>query len=212
MKTVLLAKDKLEKDIPLNKRIAVLLSGGWDSAVMWYMVKSICMERNQECNPFTVPKIDGAEHYANKVLEWSSDRLGHALMTTTLVGDVSSDNPSDYVTSGGWDIWNRGLGEHLFSAVNDYPPNQRSMLPEGYPLPNDRFQKTDEHKHLSQPFAELTKDAIVQLGFDLGIANEIAPITHSCTELNRGRCNNCWWCKEREWAFKQIGQEDIGEN
>ncbi len=199
-------------DVPRDKKIAVLVSGGWDSAVLWYLVKRTCMDRNQECNAFTVPKLDGAEHYANRVLEWSSERLGHALMKTTIVGDISSDNPSDYVTSGGYEIWNEGLGEHIFSAVNAYPPDQRSMMADGYPLPNDRFVKTEEHHALTQPFAELTKDKIVQLAFDIGIAHEIAPITHSCTELDRGRCNNCWWCKEREWAFKVIGQDDIGEN
>ncbi|MBA67102.1 MAG: hypothetical protein CL756_04400 [Chloroflexi bacterium] len=199
-------------DVPRDKKIAVLVSGGWDSAVLWYLVKRTCMDRNQECNAFTVPKLDGAEHYANRVLEWSSERLGHALMKTTVVGDISSDNPSDYVTSGGYEIWNEGLGEHIFSAVNAYPPNQRSMMADGYPLPNDRFVKTEEHYALTQPFFELTKDKIVQLAFDIGIAHEIAPITHSCTELDRGRCNNCWWCKEREWAFKVIGQDDIGEN
>jgi tRNA(Ile)-lysidine synthase TilS/MesJ len=31
----------LVKDIPLDKRIAVMVSGGWDSAVMWYMV-NVC--------------------------------------------------------------------------------------------------------------------------------------------------------------------------
>ena len=199
-------------DVPRDKKIAVLVSGGWDSAVLWYLVKRTCMDRNQECNAFTVPKLDGAEHYANRVLEWSSESLGHALMKTTIVGDISSDNPSDYVTSGGYEIWNEGLGEHIFSAVNAYPPDQRSMMADGYPLPNDRFVKTEEHHALTQPFAELTKDKIVQLAFDIGIAHEIAPITHSCTELDRGRCNNCWWCKEREWAFKVIGQDDIGEN
>ena len=199
-------------DVPRDKKIAVLVSGGWDSAVLWYLVKRTCMDRNQECNAFTVPKLDGAEHYANRVLEWSSERLGHALMKTTIVGDISSDNRSDYVTSGGYEIWNEGLGEHIFSAVNAYPPDQRSMMADGYPLPNDRFVKTEEHHALTQPFAELTKDKIVQLAFDIGIAHEIAPITHSCTELDRGRCNNCWWCKEREWAFKVIGQDDIGEN
>ena len=199
-------------DVPRDKKIAVLVSGGWDSAVLWYLVKRTCMDRNQECNAFTVPKLDGAEHYANRVLEWSSERLGPALMKTTIVGDISSDNPSDYVTSGGYEIWNEGLGEHIFSAVNAYPPDQRSMMADGYPLPNDRFVKTEEHHALTQPFAELTKDKIVQLAFDIGIAHEIAPITHSCTELDRGRCNNCWWCKEREWAFKVIGQDDIGEN
>jgi|TARA_B110000914_G_scaffold120425_1_gene105163 7-cyano-7-deazaguanine synthase in queuosine biosynthesis len=203
----------LVKDIPLDKRIAVMVSGGWDSAVMWYMVKTVCMQRNQECNAFTVPKIDGAEHYANKVLEWSSKTLGHRQTETTIVGDISSTNPSDYVTSGAYEIFERDLADHLFTAVNKYPPNQRDMLDEGYPMPNDRFQKPESgFEKLSQPFANFTKDTIVQLGFDLGIAGAISPITHSCTELNRGRCNSCWWCKEREWAFKQINKTDTGEN
>ena len=33
VKTVLHVKDDIEKEIPLNKKIAVLVSGGWDSAV-----------------------------------------------------------------------------------------------------------------------------------------------------------------------------------
>ena len=33
VKTVLHVKDDVEKEIPLNKKIAVLVSGGWDSAV-----------------------------------------------------------------------------------------------------------------------------------------------------------------------------------
>ena len=55
--------------IPRDKKVGVLVSGGWDSAVLWCMAKRICIERGQECVPFTVPKIDGAEHYANLVLE-----------------------------------------------------------------------------------------------------------------------------------------------
>ena len=41
---------------------------------MPFMVSSetVCIERNQECELFTVPKLDGAEYYANLVLEWSS--------------------------------------------------------------------------------------------------------------------------------------------
>ena len=175
------------------------------------MTKSICLSRGQECNPFTVPKIDGAVHYANKVLEWSCRRLNIPVISTTIVGQITSDNPSDYVTSGAYELFEKGYAEYLLNGMNKYPPMQREMLPEGYPLPNDRWEPKPEHKeYVGHPFANLTKDQTIQLGFDLGIADEIMPITHSCTDLVRGGCNTCWWCKEREWGFKQIGKKDIG--
>ena len=58
----------------------------------------------------------------------------------------------------------------------------------------------------------MTKDKVVQLAFDLGIAEDIMDITHSCTELDEGRCGYFPWCKEREWAFKQIDKVDKGTN
>ena len=201
----------LENMIPINKRIAVVVSGGWDSAVLWYMAKSICLARNQVCNPFTVPKLDGAEYYANKVLEWSCRRLEIPVVKTTIVGQITSDNPSDYVTSGAYEIFEKDYADYLLNGMNKYPPNQRDMLPEGYPLPNDRWEPKPEHKeYVGHPFADMTKAETIQLGFSIGIADEIMPITHSCTERDRGRCGKCWWCKEREWGFAQIGKKDTG--
>ena len=178
--------------IPRDKKVGVLVSGGWDSAVLWCMAKRICIERGQECVPFTVPKIDGAEHYANLVLE--------------------TVNSSDYVTSGAWEILETGKAEYLLNAKNAYPPNMQEMLPD-FPLPNDRYETPEEHKqYVGHPFATWTKAQTIELAFQIGIANIIMPITHSCTEQNRGRCNNCWWCKEREWGFNQIKKIDTGEN
>lgn len=197
--------------IPRDKRIAVLVSGGWDSAVLWTVAKATCNTRGQECIPFTVPKLDGAVYYANKVLEATCEFLKTPTMETTVVGSIDSENPSDYVTSGAHEILERDLADYILNAKNAYPPNQRDMLPDGYPLPNDRFEPSEEEKqYVGHPFAEWTKDRIIKLGFDLGIGEIIMPITHSCTELDRGRCGNCWWCKEREWAFNRLELIDGG--
>lgn len=197
--------------IPRDKRIAVLVSGGWDSACLWTIAKATCNTRGQECIPFTVPKLDGAVYYANKVLDATCKFLNTPVMETTIVGSIDSENPSDYVTSGAYEIIEGGHADFILNAKNAYPPNQRDMLPDGYPLPNDRFEPTEEEKkYVSHPFATWTKDRTIKLGFDLGIADIIMPITHSCTERDRGRCNSCWWCKEREWGFKEIGEVDTG--
>lgn len=199
--------------IPRDKKIGILVSGGWDSACLWTIAKATCNTRGQECVPFTVPKLDGAVHYANQVLAATCEWLDTPPMTTTVVGSIDSENPSDYVTSGAYEIIQNNLADYILNAKNAYPPNQREMLPEGYPLPNDRFEPTEEEKQfVGHPFADWTKDRTIQLGFELGIADIIMPITHSCTEQDRGRCNSCWWCIERAWGFEQIGKTDLGEN
>ena len=62
-----------------------------------------------------------------------------------------------------------------------------------------------------QPFFDYTKDYTVKLGID-NRADEIFQISHSCVTLTKGRCNTCWWCKEREWAFFKNNYTDPGTN
>jgi 7-cyano-7-deazaguanine synthase in queuosine biosynthesis len=198
--------------IPTDKRIGVVVSGGWDSACLWYMTKTICNKRGQECIAYTVPKLDGAEHYANLVLKELADYMEIEFVPTRIVGNINSENPSDYVTSGVMEILENGYSEFLMVGMNKYPPRQREMLPEGYPMPNERYEVNEHDKqYVSHPFADWTKDETIQLGFDLGIEEIIMPITHSCTEQNRGRCNECWWCAERAWGFKEINKIDKGK-
>ena len=188
-------------NIPHDKRIGVCVSGGWDSAVLWYIVYNECKKRGQSCRPYTVPKIDGAVNYANKILQWSGYDA-----ETNVVGCVDAEDPSEYVTSGIIDIFVKGHADIVYVAVTKY---------------YDGMEPDHERQHASQynaediciqPFHNLTKDQTVKMAFDLGIAEEIMDITHSCTELDEGRCGYCPWCKEREWAFNQIGEVDAGTN
>jgi len=43
-----------------------------------------------------------------------------------------------------------------------------------------------------------------------GNQEDLIDITHSCTEQQIGRCNKCWQCTERAWAFKQLDKTDTG--
>jgi len=191
----------VKANIPEGKRIAVCVSGGWDSAVLWHIIYEECKKRGQSCRPYTVPKIDGAVNYANQVLRWSGYDTD-----TNVVGSIDSDNPSDYVKSGVSEILVEGYADVVYTAVTAYydemEPEQDRIFTKGTPF----------ESLVPQPFAEMTKDKVVQMAFDLGIAEDIMDITHSCTELDEGRCGYCPWCKEREWAFKQINKVDKGTN
>jgi len=62
-----------------------------------------------------------------------------------------------------------------------------------------------------QPFFDYTKDYTVNLGINHGL-DEIFCLSHSCVVLQKGRCDSCWWCKEREWAFFKNNYTDPGLN
>lgn len=202
MMSVLPAKAKeIAESIPHNKRIAVVVSGGWDSAVLWHIVYNECKRRGQSCRPYTVPKIDGAVKWAGEVLRQS----GYT-DNTNIVGEVNADDPSSYVTSGIVEIFTKKMADIVYVGVTKYYEDMVTDHPRQH-----ASQYNAEHICL-QPFSDVTKDETVQLGFDLGIAEDIMNITHSCTELDEGRCGYCPWCKERQWAFKTIGKEDTGVN
>jgi len=192
---------EIAESIPHNKRIAVVVSGGWDSAVLWYIVYNECKKRGQSCRPYTVPKLDGAQRWANEVLKWSG-YVGE----TNIVGSVDAEDPSSYVTSGIMEVLKGGYADICYCGVTSYY--------EGMEADHERqhASKYNAEHVCPQPFSDMTKDETVQLGFDLGIAQDIMHITHSCTELDAGRCGYCPWCKERAWAFNKIGKIDEGIN
>jgi 7-cyano-7-deazaguanine synthase in queuosine biosynthesis len=57
-----------------------------------------------------------------------------------------------------------------------------------------------------KPFFDLTKKDIARIYLDLGIIDELFPVTRSCEDLNsvEGHCGVCWWCEERQWAFERL--------
>ena len=185
-------------EIPEGKNIAVFLSGGWDSAVLWHIMYNQCKESGQSCKPYTVQKIRGAVKYANKVLEWSGYTAGTNVVDTAHRGNAVREACSNVLLSGEVDI--------IYTADTAYYDEMRPEEPRVF------TKGTIFEEIVRQPFAEWTKDKVVQLAFDLGIAEDIMDITHSCTELDEGRCGHCHWCKEREWAFKQINKVDKGKN
>ena len=206
-----------------DKTIGVIVSGGFDSAVLWHLVYKECLKRDIKIKAFTVPKVDGSIRHANLVLEDSCKRFGTKRMETIQVGEVDNNNrdPSGedlflQLLSGmkeayGWKDGRKqgGMCDVLFTGANPYAPH----IIRDFGPPERNFVKGTEWESIvKQPFANYTKDWIVDIAWEEGILDDISKITHSCVRLNRGRCGECLWCVERAWAFEQNGYTDLGEN
>jgi len=196
--------DHVAKFIPENKPIGILVSGGFDSATLWYAAKKICMERGQECEPYTIPKLDGAEHHSKKVMEVTCHLLDIPVVEPTMVGE-KTDDPTETTISGIRDVIKKYEKFALVADTAYFEDLEYHMDPEPRRRPDDRILQ-----FMEQPYFYFTKDKTLLFAKDLGILNHIIPVTHSCTEQDWGRCSECYWCKERKLAFVKAGFEDYG--
>lgn len=198
--------DDVKSKIPKDKTIGVLVSGGFDSAVLWYAVKKICLERNQQCNPYTIPKLDGAEYHAKNVLQTTCKLLGIPEIETTMVGQFSED-PGEYTRSGVADVIKLGHEEFALTGITAYFDD---LI--WYPPPEERKRPNEYQKQfMEQPFFYHTKDETLSFAKELGIIDAIMPVTHSCTQKPMSRCNQCYWCQERKMAFEKTELIDTGK-
>lgn len=57
------------------------------------------------------------------------------------------------------------------------------------------------------PFVNMDKKDIARIYQQYGLINTLFPLTRSCvsatTDFSK-HCGECWWCKEREWAFGKL--------
>ena len=215
-------------DIPLDKKIAVVVSGGFDSTLLWHAVYGECIERNQTCLPFTVPKNDGALTYATRMLEWSCNYYGTKRLHPIVVNSNGVDWSREFyegheveaqLRGGVAELISEGYADVVFIGVNEYPPDYENLCSYHTPGPRNLSRDSDmewNNKHVKdiilQPFADLTKDQIIRMADDLDVLEDISELSHSCVEQIRGRCGECFWCKEREWGFTTTGFTDIGVN
>jgi len=214
--------------IPEDGTIGVVVSGGFDSSLLWHIVYGICKDRGQKIIPFTVPKNDGALRHADIMLHHSQMAYGGKRLHPFVINaegvdwmrtDYLGEEVAVQLKDGIVEIFRKGYADYVFTGVNAYPPHYEELCEYHTPGPRNLSRDSDfiwKDKPAShwilQPFADLTKADLVQMAEQLGCLEDIASYSHSCVEQVRGRCGVCFWCKEREWGFAEAGIIDNGKN
>lgn len=183
-----------------NKTYGLLLSGGLDSSILLYLL----IKSNPSINLriFTIPKTDGAALYVNPIIDYYNKKFNLCLPHAVHVGDPTVHHRKQSTTAV-IDILQNHAVDYLFIGINQNPPELNSLP--GAPLRD----KQSTHPKVIFPFVDMYKDEILQIMYDEG-QEDLINLTHSCTEQQVGRCNKCWQCTERAWAFKQLDKLDTG--
>jgi hypothetical protein len=182
----------------------VALSGGADSALLLYLVAKELINSKQSCSlgAFTIPRPDGGVKYSPKIVEYINQKLNLRMTTPMIVGngDLSHTTVVETAIAG---LLSLNYFDYVYVAENKIPPiHIDSLLPVRSPSKN-------AWKRLILPFYDLNKSDIIDLYHKEGI-EDLLTLSHSCTGLQIGRCNVCFNCQERDWAFKFLNKLDPG--
>lgn len=186
------------------KRLGVMTSGGFDSALMLWMWAQYPVPEGCSLIAVATDRGLGAKEFAQGIVDKVNELLGTSIELLVLpVSD--STRHQQQVNKPANIAMRKGMFDGVISADTSNP---------GITLPGVEPQRITIDKQFAydnwhHPFLHMNKSHTVQLVHDLGL-DWIPEMSHTCTDTAGIRCGKCWQCSERAWAFNLLGLEDTG--
>ncbi len=186
------------------KPYKVFVSGGFDSALLLYILCRQAVEQKLDTvYAVVVDRGFASVDFSLRVCQWAEQRTGVKVDLEVL--SIPEDLPHwRHINEPATQLHARGL--ITVSADTQNPPGVE--LPGVAPR---RIQPNLQFSNWLFPFSGVDKSHTVYLANRLGVLDDIAEISHTCTETHGLRCGQCWQCSERAWAFNLLGLSDIGQ-
>ena len=212
--------DSFELKIPENRSIGIMLSSGADSAILLYLMCLELMRTGRSTDEikyiFTVPKTDGAELHSAGIVNWINEKLDINLPQPIIYGaeNVKDLHHSTQIRDSIRAVFDKY--DPTFKDLHVFLADQRAV-PQPWPFESViavnpfRVSENPYPEIVSLPFNDLYKSHTIDLHFMFN-TERLLELSHSCTQLEIGRCNECYHCHERQWAFDQLGKIDPGTN
>jgi hypothetical protein len=183
-------------------RLGVLVSGGIDSAIMYYLLH---LENQNTGNrhgifPLSIMRKEGSKYFAQGVVNRVHELCKLPKVNTIIVGDNTLPE-EEQVKSAVIQAHRQGIDVVYCGVIEQL---QQHMV-NWHPIPS---RETNKFK---TPLQTLNKGHIIDLCVKLQ-QEHLFDITHSCSVLEIGRCNECNGCNERSWGFEQTNVIDTGCN
>ena len=200
-------------EIPiLDGTVGISMSGGTDSALLLYILLKHKVER---LHIFTVSANTRARTNAiitAKVIEKCVQLTGNSniIHYVRYVDAQTYANVNEFPK----EMIDKNIIGKLYTGVTANPPASIANL---FCDNADNTEQTSRDptvhrgvlwQNLCLPFTNIDKKKISEMYSELGLIDTLFPHTRSCEIKNAieyyDHCNNCWWCKERNWGFSNI--------
>jgi len=183
-------------NLTLRRRIGVLVSGGLDSALLYFLVKKLTLlDDRYNVIPYTIARNDGSMRSAQPVIDYLHEVLGAPYQNFTKIS-ITETNSELQVTAGIRELYNTDRNIIYIGIIQTLKEHALHGVPKPY-VPIDT-------ELLNYPLKNLTKAHVVQLIIELGL-EKLFTLTHSCVYNIDIPCGTCNRCNERNWALKHCG-------
>lgn len=190
-------KRDLKPVLSFNKKIAVMVSGGLDSGLLLYSCALIKKELDLSVSltALTVPRTDDSVTHAARVVDW---------VNRCFESDIKIEHCGDPNLHHSMQVWS-GVSER----AKDF-----NMLLLGDTANPKHFENGPNrilvrNPKIKQPLYDYNKKDVVEMIIDQKL-DELIEISHTCVASKTLRCGQCWWCRERAWAFAENNYTDTG--
>ena len=178
--------------------IAVCVSGGIDSAILYYV---LMLENQRTGNlhdiiPVTVLRKEGSKYFAKLVIAHVLASFNKPYRDPMIMGNTTL--PEDQqVKSALRDAKWAGFKQAYVGIMDQLQEHTAGW--EVIHAPENIFYRT--------PLVNLQKHHVIDLVVKLK-QEALFYITHACDQTEIARCNSCNGCRERAWGFKQLALSD----
>ena len=185
------------KGMRKNHRIGILVSGGIDSALLYFLLlkENHLLGNPYTITPYTILRKEGSRNYALKVINHINTIVGLPQQELSIVGNNTLPEIQQ-VDSGVMEI--QLSNDFVYVGVIE----SREEHSIGWYRHN--FQESERIKY---PLRNLQKSHVIDLIYQFNIES-VLPLTHSCAIDEINLCGYCNGCHERVWGFTEIGKID----
>ena len=205
-----------------DENVGIMVSGGADSAILLYYLMAHTTDKihiytlgsnlKHRRNAIVAPQV------VEKCIELTGNiNVVHHISYNENAGDGTLNNSAKEAQT-------NGIISIVYGGLTMNPPNAiaESFTP-ALARESSRSDSGDNNvfhndNKFYTPWANTNKKGIAQMYRDENVIDSLLPVTRSCeydptcdyfnniTDPKLGHCGECWWCKEREWAFKGNGE------
>lgn len=197
----------IDLNLPKSGRIAVLLSGGLDSAVMLSLILMAKQKENLDLNiiAINVMRGRGTEEFSESMLNAINSHFNEKIVLHHIKVPPNVDDATAILHSTAPLTNAPALFKNIFCGSTTNPPIDHP----GAPI---RASVDKQHAFIKwrMPFLHCDKSHTVALMKHLGL-DFIEELSHTCTETESLRCGECFQCTERAWAYSELGLIDKGK-
>jgi 7-cyano-7-deazaguanine synthase in queuosine biosynthesis len=210
------SQDTIEIDIPDNVvNVGIRISGGTDSAILAYLLAKYKSEENPNIKlvPITLYRASKPFNliFAEKIIKFIGRELSvnfeHHFIIGNIPDSVSMTENSQLITTM---MYKEKVIDEHFVGITSTPFTSVEGLTDdldhitGFNRDPALYKNKKEGKS-NRPLYNIDKKGVAELYNKFNLNDTLFPLTRSCEECYpngfENHCGECWWCKERYWAF-----------